>query len=294
LTAGLLGGCATTNAAPAPTATPARIEPTPLPASSPTGVSSADASDSPALTQAASLPPEDWKSWPIIPVAGERVREIYRHGQELGNDPHALSLLGDCQSEPDVFLGVYATDAQKVSALTPELQETVAWFADSLDRESPTAKIGATAGALLWPQWHEGKYSCQSTETPVDCELRIHQPSFAIINVGTHYETRNMAYTRKIIETLLAHGVVPIIATKADNRELDGRLNHEYAQLAAEYGIPLWNFWSATSSLPNHGLYTKSSEKHLGDIYLNDEALEIHRLTALQTLDVVWRAATGE
>lgn len=292
LTAGLLGGCASATTAAVPAASPTRIEPTPDPVSSPTGVSSPGAADLPTATpRPASLPPEDWKAWPVIPVVGERVREIYLRGQERGNDPHAFSILGDCQSLPETFLGVYATD---VGALPPELQETAAWFADSLERQGPGAKTGATAGALLWPQWHEGKYGCQSSESPVDCELRLHRPSFAIINVGTHYETRNMTYMRKIVETLIEHGVVPILATKADNRELDERLNYESALLAAEYGLPLWNFWAATDDLPNRGLYTKSGEEHLGDIYLNDQALERHRLTALMSLDAVWRAAAGK
>ena len=281
LMAGLLGGCVPATITAIPTESPTLIEPTPLPTLLPTPTSTP-------LPATLSSLPEDWKTWPVIPVVTGRVREIYLRGQELGNDPHALSIMGDCQSLPETFLGLYATD---VGALPSDLQETAAWFADSFVRQGPTAKTGATAGALLWTEWHEGKYGCQSTETPVDCELRLHRPSFAIINLGTHYESRNLAYLREIIDTLIEHGVVPILATKADNRELDERLNYESAQLAVEYGLPLWNFWAATNDLPNHGLYTKKGDEHLGDIYLNDEALKRHRLTALQSLDAVWRVA---
>ena len=94
-------------------------------------------------------------------------------------------------------------------------------------------------------------------------------------------------------EELLARGVVPILSTKADNREGDNRLNLETAQLAVEYNLPLWNFWPVTDDLPNRGLYTKKIDRHLGDIYLTEEALARHRLSALQALDTVWRAAAG-
>jgi hypothetical protein len=243
---------------------------------------------------AASPTAEDWKSWPIVPRVPAHVRQIFEAGQALGNDPRAFSILGDCQSLPETFLGVYDTNPAVVAGLAQPLQETVAYFAGSFDRESPTIKLGTTAGALLWIEWHEGKYTCGDNETPVDCELRIHRPSFAIINVGTHYETRNIDYLRRILDRLIANGVVPILATKADNRELDERINFDMAVLALEYDVPLWNFWAATGDLPNRGLYTKSSEAFLGDIYLNDEGLERHRHTALETLDVVRRVALGE
>ncbi len=241
---------------------------------------------SPALLSA-----EEWKSWPVVPIVPDHVREIFERGQTLGNDPHAFSILGDCQSVPDMFLGVYDTQPSVVASLPVQLQETVAYFAGSFNRESPTIKSGTTAGALLWIEWHEGKYTCGSNETPVDCELRLHRPSFVIINVGTHYESRNINYLRLILDQLVTNGVIPILATKADNRELDERINSDMAVLALEYDLPLWNFWAATGDLPNRGLYTKTSEPHLGDIYLNEEGLERHRFTALESLDVVRRTA---
>ena len=87
---------------------------------------------------------------------------------------------------------------------------------------------------------------------------------------------------------------MPILATKADNRELDERINLDMATLAVEYDVPLWNFWAATGDMPNRGPYTKTSEPHLGDIHLNEDGLQRHRFTALETLDVVRRTALGE
>jgi hypothetical protein len=239
------------------------------------------------------LDPADWKEWPVLPIVPAGMRDVYALGQSLGNDPHAFSILGDCQSEPDAFWGLYDTDAEAVAALSPELQETVAWFAGSFERESPTAQSGSTAGALLWAEWHRGRFGCSYAESPVTCELRLHHPSFALIHVGTHYEARNINYLRRIIDQLLAAGVVPILVTKADNRERDERVNADYATLAVEYNLPLWNFWAAVNDLPNRGLYTRREYPLQGNIYLTEDALEIHRSTGLQALDVVWRAVTG-
>ena len=239
------------------------------------------------------LDPANWKSWPVIPIVPERAREIYLLGQSLGNDPHAFSVFGDCQSEPDVFMGIYETDPVALAELPQDLQQTVAWFSGSFNRLSPTVRGGTTAGALLWPQWHENKFTCTIYESPLQCELRIHKPSFVIIHVGTHYENRNEQYMRSILDQLFAAGIVPILATKADDRELDDHVNTQYAQLAVEYKIPFWNFWAAVDGLPNRGLYTRPDATYQGDLYLTDEAAAFHRLTALQTLNAVWRAVTG-
>ncbi len=222
------------------------------------------------------------------------MREIYEYGQSLGNDPRAFSIFGDCQTRPDDFFGVLETDPAVVESFSPELQEMVRNFQGSFNRESPTAQDGTTPGALLWDQWHHGDYGCTFAETPVECELRIQRPSFVIIQVGTHFESRNTEYLRKIILQLMDAGVVPILATKADNREKDERINRDMAMLAAEYDLPLWNFWAAVSDLPNRGLYTRKDRPLQGDIYLTDEALMRHRMTGLAALNAVWRAATGE
>jgi hypothetical protein len=219
------------------------------------------------------------------------IAAIYQYGQTLGNDPHAFSIFGDCQERPADFFGVFETDPALVEDLSPELQDVVGNFQGSFNRESPTAQDGTTPGALLWPQWHRGEYGCTFDETPVQCELRIHRPSFVIIQIGTHFESRNTEYLRTVILQLMDAGVVPILATKADNREKDERINRDMWNLASEYDLPLWNFWVAVSDLPNRGLYTRKDRPLQGDIYLTDEAALRHRITGLEALNAVWRVA---
>jgi len=240
------------------------------------------------------LDPSNWKDWPIIPTIDPSIRAIYEYGQSLGNDPHSFSIFGDCQARPDEFFAVFDEDAGSVASLSSELREAVANFHGSFNRESPTAQDGTTPGALLWTQWHQGNFTCTFDETPVECELRIHRPSFVIIQIGTHFESRNTEYLRKIITQLIDAGIVPILATKADNRELDDRINRDMALLASEYDLPLWNFWAALSDLPERGLYTRADRPLQGAIYLNEEAALRHRMTGLEALNVVWRAATGK
>jgi len=241
------------------------------------------------------LDPVDWKHWPVIPeTIDPGLQEVYERGLALGNDPHAFSIFGDCQARPGEFFGVFETDSEVFESLLPELRETVLNFEGSFDRESPTAQDATTPGSLLWNQWHRGEYGCSFKETPVECELRIHRPSFVIIQIGTHFESRNTDYLRTVITQLMDEGVVPILATKADNRELDDRINRDMALLAIEYDLPLWNFWAALSDLPNRGLYTRDDRPLQGPIYLNEDAALRHRMTGLAALSVVWRTVTSE
>ena len=295
----LLAACSPTPAA-LPSASPppsATMPPSPIASALPTAQKVTAASPTPdsSLPSETGLDPADWMNWPVNPIVTQHARDIYALGQTLGNDPQAFSIFGDCQSRPDVFLGLFITDSQRFASLPARLRETIQFFEGSLTRASPTSKDGTTSGALLWSEWHENKFDCTAAETPMECELRIHNPSFVLIMVGTHYEgARNELYMRKILDSLLERGIVPILSTKADNREGDHGINLQIATLAAEYNLPLWNFWPVTADLPNRGLYTKPIDKHLGDIYLTDEALELHRLSALEALDTVLRAVMGE
>ncbi len=113
----------------------------------------------------------------------------------------------------------------------------------------------------------------------------MHRPGIVFIHTGTHYETqeRNWYYLTIIIDKILARGAIPVLVTKADNLELDEHINQNMARLAANYGLPLWNFWSSVQNLPDQGLQPNL-------MHLTAAAHEVHRLGALRMLDKVWRA----
>lgn len=276
-----------------------------LPASTPEPASIQEAAATPTSTFEpyvySTLPPEQWREWPVIPTSiSPKMIAIYELGQLQGNDPHAFTKIGDCHSLPPEFFAVFETEFYNLGQYG-YLQETIDYFPGSFERQGRAAKLGLTATgvlSVLWNDWQD----CTTMETPLDCEYRLHKPSFAIISLGTNdangvapFETT----LRRVIDVTIGNGVVPILSTKADNAEGDHAINETIARLAYEYEIPMWNFWRAVQPLPDHGVILPDHREHLtysgivstGD--LRDEYLEFgyntRNLTGLQMLDIVRR-----
>jgi hypothetical protein len=234
------------------------------------------------------LPPERWKEWPVMPLAvSETLRQAYQNAVDKGTiDPHAFSVLGDCQGEAYAFLGIFDSDPAAVASMSADSQALVKQFTGSFNRYNPAAKSGSSAGSLLYPPWNDNKEGkCVTGETPVDCELRTHRPSIVFIQLGTHFETptRNYAYMSTIIEKVKKTGAVAVIVTKADNLELDEFVNQNIADLAVQYDLPLWNFWSSVQVLPSKGLQPDG-------MHLTEDGNVIHKVDALRVLGFVWQA----
>jgi formylglycine-generating enzyme required for sulfatase activity len=252
---------------------------------------------------------DSWEDLPVVPTGvSERVREIYTRGLQMGNDPHAFSKVGDCNSTNPYFLEDY--DLGPAVYHLGEfgyLQDTITYFNGSFSRHSLSAKVGLSTAGVLAPLWSDWKY-CSSQETPLDCEFRVHRPSFALISLGTNeaYDVKKDPSTfegrlRRIIEHSIDQGIVPILSTKADNDEGNQFINRVTVRLAEEYKLPVWNFWKAVQPLPQHGMRssdhltsapTKSYTDFSSPEYLS-YGMQIRNLTALQTLDVVRRSVTS-
>lgn len=240
-----------------------------------------------------------WKSWMVIPDLSPEMLTVFANGQSLGRDVHVVSVVGDCESSSDWFLKDFSKD-ERFYNLGPytELQETIDFFGPSLGYSSYAAIRGATATTVLTPLWADTQ-DCESNETPLSCEYRLHNPAFAFIALGTndvHKPDQFEPKMREIIEYTLDQGVVPILVTKADNLEGDESINLTIAQLAVEYHLPVWNFWAAVQPLPDHGL--QDDQSHLtfaSNFFDNPEKLKsawpVRNLTALQVLEVMRLAA---
>lgn len=244
------------------------------------------------------LGPDDWQDLPIYPTEiSDRAREIYQQGLAMGNDPTHFSKLGDCQNITTYFLAIYNHPEQYVlSEQYQHLQETIDYYGDSWSRESMSVKGGYNVASVFNPMLNNRDF-CEKNESPLACELRIYKPSIVLISMEEwwngdteKYET----YLRKIIDTVIEHGALPILATKADNLEGDHAINRSIANLAYEYEIPLWNFWAAVQPIPSKGLlkdgfhlthgvndFSSSAQLKRGWVQRN--------LTALQVLDSVRR-----
>jgi hypothetical protein len=309
-TATFLPNRSTNNTAVAGTTSPSTQppEPTQFPLSPTTPTSPSQATpqitETPiALTQdtsqpAATLDPRDWKKFPVIPTIGQAPRQIYLRGQELGNNPHAFSNVGDCGSTPAWFLGDFDRGIKyyNLGSYT-ELQDVIQQFSGSFDRASLAGRAGFNASSVFATIWSD-RSQCQANETPLACEYRLNRPSMAFIMLGSndvwHPDTFE-PQMRKIIEYSIRNGVIPILSTKADNDEGNNTINATIARLAVEYDIPLWNFWRAVQDLPDKGLQEDGVHLTWGPNRFNDPAVmkkawPVRNLTALQTLDAVWRA----
>ena len=232
------------------------------------------------------LPPEQWQQWPAIPQFSPRAREIYAKGRELGNDPNAFSKVGDCQMINEAFFGIYATPgAYSFYAGEEYLQDTINTFGVAqFARESAATQGGFNAPAVFNPMLADPEI-CLPGETPLECEYRINKPSFMLISMEFTFSGRTAevyeGYMRKIIEFAIEHGVVPIIATKADNVEGDHSINLATARLAYEYDIPLWNFWLAVQTLPNQGMDMVRND----GFHISVDAWNMRNYTAIKLLD---------
>jgi hypothetical protein len=279
--------------------TPPPVSPTPLQRQvSPTmRATKTDTTRVPSLTPRPRFNPEQWEALPVVPEVSDTVIQIYQRGIEAGNNPHAFSKIGDCGSTPAWFLGDFDRGPEFYRLGEYEqLQAIIDEYRDSFGRTSLAARSGFNAPALLVPLWADRTH-CEASESPLACEYRLHRPVIAFIMLGTNdvwHPTEFEPQMRKIIEFFIQNGVIPILSTKADNQEGDGSINATIARLAYEYDIPLWNFWKAANSLPNHGLQEDLAHLTWGRNFFDDpeamsKAWPVRNLTALQVLDAVWR-----
>lgn len=246
----------------------------------------------------ATLAPDAWQKMPVIPEVSDTARLIYQRGLQRGANPNAFSKIGDCESRTTWFL--YDFDqGPKYYDLGPYtyLEPVIDHFKGSFGRLSQVAKPGFTAAAVMTPLWADPA-QCLKNETPLACEYRQQNPAFSFIMLGTNDVARPETFEanmRQVIEFTIEQGIVPILATKADNREGDHQINATIARLAYEYDIPLWNFWLAVQDLPDKGLQPDGahltwSPNRFGDPEAMKRAWPVRNLTALQTLDKVWRS----
>jgi len=241
---------------------------------------------------------EDWQNWPVIPKVSPWLRKVYAQGLADGNDPHKFSKIGDCQNVVSLFLPFdlppYYRLGEKYSYLMPAVEQ----FSGSWMRESQAVRGGYNVASVL-SAYFSDKKECGNNETPLECEFRLNNPSIAIISMETWTSKRPPeiyeGYLSQIVEFVLAHNAIPILATKADNIEGDQSINAAVARVAYNYDIPMWNFWAAVQPLPSAGLTEDNFHLTIGKNFFDDpiemeKAWPVRNLTALQTIDAVWRA----
>jgi hypothetical protein len=253
----------------------------------------------PKSTSTPTLAPADWKTLPVVPTLSPEMMVVYQRGLARGRDPSRFSKIGDCQNITTYFLAAF--DNPKDYSLGPDfayLQPTIDHFTGSWSRESIAVHGGMNVAAVQSPFWDiKPKPSdCLSGESPLACEIRVYNPSIAIISMEESWSgdiTKYDRYMRMIVEYVLSQDVVPILATRAEVPDPEISINATVARIAYDYQVPLWNFWAAANPLPSHGLQADGFHLTWAEPFFTDPqrmrmAWPWRNLTALQAIDAVW------
>lgn len=249
------------------------------------------------LTADDRLPPEDWQQWPVIPgKLSDAALAIYRRGLQAGNDPTHFSKVGDCGSGASWFLGDFDLGPANYSLGSYSyLAPVIAAYQGSWGRVNKSIGDGWSVATELSQLWADPK-QCVSPETPVACEYRLWKPSVVLILLGTNdrfHENQLETQLHQMIDYFIRQGVLPVLATKADDMEGDQSINLIIARAAYKYDIPLWNFWRAVQDLPHKGL--DSDQEHLtwapnrfDNTADMQNAWPWRNLGALQVMNLIW------
>jgi hypothetical protein len=225
-----------------------------------------------------------------IPAITPQQRALYQNAVKAGKDPNVFTVVGDCNSQPAVYLQRLASGQFDASTLDPRLQGVVQQFAPSFSRVSLAAQGGLGAGMMMDPMWADGAL-CDKSDGPFACELWVSRASIVFISLGTQeqYSWKDFEKNyRPMVEHALAKGVLPVLVTKADDIETasgapSGYINDVVRKLAKEYSVPLLDFQAAARELPNGGLIDEGDK----DFHQSYAGMDRRIFTTLQTLAAI-------
>ncbi len=252
--------------------------------------------------------------YPYVSGLSEHAHQIFFQGQALGNRADVFSKIGDSITVSPVFLSPIGTgdyqlhDYGYLQSAIDYYSVTWARTSNSFSNSSLAAKVGWTSGAVLNPA-NADPVNCFAGESPLVCEYRAVRPAVAIIMLGTNDVPGGSATSfegnmRRVIETTVSMGVIPVVSTipPMHRTGVEGRVeefNGILAALTREYDVPLLDYWSALQGLPNDGLGSdgvhpstapSGNSANFTPEYLQ-YGMTVRNLTALWALDAVWKFA---
>lgn len=218
----------------------------------------------------------------------------------MGKDRHAFTKVGDCEAEAPLFLQPIDLGQYDLGPYG-YLRDVIPYFAGSFRHVGFAGKGGFVVASVLNPMFADPT-SCLKGETPLACEYRIHQPSIALIMLraipsGDNWRQNYNHDLAMVVEYSIQQGVIPVLSTVpfmvgggAD------QINEEVRQVAAQYGVPLWDFWVTTEALPGKGVehtYSHLTEPPDGKATTFTETnlqygMTRHNLEALEVLHALW------
>lgn len=236
-----------------------------------------------------------------ISNVGPHLDAIYQRGQQLGNNPHVFTKVGDCEMEFRWFLqdfdaGVYDLGSYQY------LQEVIGYFSGSFAHLGQVANAGMSSSAIFQAFWSDPAI-CQPGETPLACEYRTRKPAVALIMLRT-IDRNSVAGGQFYSEVSQAtqfsidRGVIPVLQTMPywgpNNPDTDA-INNVIRRVAAEKNVPLWDYYLTSEQLPNRGV---TADYHIdrpadgnGTTFFTQDKMQIaatrRNLEALEVLHAV-------
>lgn len=192
----------------------------------------------------------------ISDATREHIRDVYALGQSLGRNPRAISKVGDSTMVYPPFLETFDRNSYRLGKYS-YLQDTIEFHAGSFERKSIAVKKGMHTWSQFDPAWTVPEL-CGPAEGPLECELRLQNPSIAIIRLGANDTDNPSLFERNlgaIVKFCLTRGVVPVLGTKPDRYEGESNLiNNIIRKTAFAYSIPLWDYDLIAGTVPGRGL----------------------------------------
>jgi len=252
-------------------------------------------------------------SYSVISGITAHAREIYLKGKQLGNRANVFSRVGDSISASPYFLTPIGQGQYDLGPYRDELGPVVQYFSQANARAGNSfanaplsAGNGWGADRIIQPGY--AYTDVCGNETPLMCEYKRVKPAVALILIGTN-DSGGISWQtfannlRQIIDTSINMGVIPVISTlppkrvdAANNARVD-EWNTQIRALARQYDIPLWDYWYALQRAPNQGIGPDGIHPSVppngatGNFNDLNWGYTIRNLTALQTLNAVWKQA---
>lgn len=260
-------------------------------------------------TPAAFEPPSVTSASGTISNVTSTSTQIFLRGQSMGNNARAFSRVGDSISATGHFLYQFGWGTYSLHEYSYYQAVINHFVSTSFSNESLAARSGWTTSTLLDPSQASGGV-CQPGEMPLVCEYRVVKPSIALIMIGTNDIGRNsaaqyQANLERIVQITIDMGVIPVLSTippKVGAESEVNKFNQIIISVAYAYDIPLWDFYTATSALPNRGLDPDGVHpSFVGSEYSNytpsadftpqnlQYGFPLRNLMALQVLDLILR-----
>lgn len=212
----------------------------------------------------ASVAGVDLSALPIIPELSDTARAILLDSLSQGRNPRAFAKVGDCMTEDPAFLYPLAGD-EVVWGEYGDLQAALEFYSEGEEnpfgRKSQAAAGGFNAASVIDTMWANPEF-CEAGETPLACELRLMEPSVALIMFGTndvYYldEAQFDYFLRSVLVETINAGTLPVLSTfplRPEFPEKTELFNRIAARAAEDYDIPLINLWRALEPLPHQGV----------------------------------------